>query len=110
MEAKPLFKVGFPSWVVRISGGFKLDMAPDRYTGEVEQINWLLFTGLSRDFSGEDPLSLTEVAKVFLFEPAARLVRMSAFGPTPQSLEEKMVYFGKGSFAHHVTVIVGPTS
>ena len=110
LEAKPLFKVGFPGWVIRISGGFKLNMALDRETREVEQINSLVFSGLSRDFPGEDPLSMTEVMKVFLFEPATGLVRMSVFGPAPQSLEDKMVYFGKGSFADNVTMIVGPPS
>jgi hypothetical protein len=48
--------------------------------------------------------------KVFLFEPAGRFFLVPSPGPLPQTNEDSVVNACKNAFAHHVSMIVGPTS
>jgi hypothetical protein len=47
--------------------------------------------------------------KIFLFEPATGLFRMSSSGPLPQTSEDDAVNTFKHPFTDYVPVIVGPT-
>src|SRR5262245_11900322 len=108
MHTETLFKIEFPSRVVGVGCVFDFGMSLDGYTGSVEQMGFTDFAFSVLDFAVEDPVTMTNGAEVFFFDPLGGLVRMPAFGPAPQGFEDGVVHFGKGLFTDDVPVIVGP--
>jgi hypothetical protein len=47
--------------------------------------------------------------KIFLREPATRLLLVSSSDPLPQTTEDSMVKAMESAFTHYMPVIVGPT-
>jgi hypothetical protein len=61
-------------------------------------------------FPEEDAISTSVLLKVFPLEPAGRFFRVSSPGPSPQTNEDGATNARKDALAHHVPVIIGPTS
>ena len=82
------FEVGFIRWIVRVSFASDIDVSFDGYaTGEQQpHLNWLSL--LVPCFPEEEPVPVQMPLKVFLFEPARALIRVSSPGPLPQLIED----------------------
>ena len=59
-------------------------------------------------FAAEHPVPSILRLKILRFYPLPWLVGVSAACPSPQCLEDRMVYLSKGTFTADVPVIVGP--
>lgn len=107
-HAEALFKVDFPSWIIRVCRPFDLRMSFDQHLSSGEQLYPLSPSMFSCSFSTEHPVSIPDDLEVLVLDPSARFVRVPAFGPLPQGPEERVIHFGKGLLTGHVPVIVGP--
>ncbi len=56
------------------------------------------------------PSAVTGCLEVFGFDPSPRFLWVPPFGPLPQRLEDGMVYFGKGSAARAVSMVLAPSA
>jgi hypothetical protein len=66
---KSLFEVGFPGWVVGISGPFDFDVAFDGYGREVDELDGPGLSVFTLNFSAENPFPPASGGKVFLLYP-----------------------------------------
>jgi hypothetical protein len=69
----------------------------------------LFLSGVTRPFACEYPVPEPEVAEVFLFHPSLAFIGMSSDSPSPQRLEDHVVYGSKSLFAAHMLMIVRPS-
>jgi len=104
------FEVGFIGWIVRVSFAFNLDVSFDGSALGVVQPNFLWPSGVIAGFTEEGPVPIPTPVKVFRFEPARALVRVSSSCPSPQTREEGVINASERAFAHHVPMIVRPTA
>src|SRR5262245_11012466 len=104
------FEVGFIGWIVRVRFAFNLDVSFDGSAlGVVEpDFGWLSF--VIAGFTEEGPVPIPTPVKVFRFEPARAFVRVSSSCPFPQTREEDAIDASERVFAHHVPMIVRPTT
>ena len=61
-------------------------------------------------FPDEEPIPVPTPLKVFFFDPARVFVSVPSSCPLPQTREDSVIHTGERAFAHHVPMIVGPTS
>jgi len=61
-------------------------------------------------FPDEGPIPVPMPLKVFCFDPARVLVSVPSSCPFPQTREDSVIHAGERLFAHHVPMIIGPTS
>jgi len=103
------FEVGFVGWIVRVGFAFDLNVSLNgRATGE-QQSHFVWYAFVVARFPEEDPVVLSLLLKVFLFEPASRLFWMPSSGPLPQTDEDGVVNALENALTHHVPMIIGPT-
>ena len=109
VDIEPFFKVLFPAWVIRIGlvENFVVPFDFDTTCTEKFYFSDPLFIYKS---SEEYPVSVAAGFEVFLLDPSLSLGGMSSFCPSPQCLEDCIAYLVEGFAAHHVPVIVHPTS
>ncbi len=99
MNAKPfeertVFKILTPARIERIGRAFDLRMSP--YLGfsctaqfQPKDLTARCFgTGINR----KHPTSLSDGMPILAHDPSAWLVRMSAFGPAPETLPQQVVH------------------
>ncbi len=97
------FEVGRPFRVERMGLTDDLDMSSDRGVRGLQKSRSLPVLG------SEDPLARTDFGEVFLPHPTCSLVRVTAFGPSPQHLPDVMIDPPKGLLGHDVPVRIGPS-
>ena len=61
-------------------------------------------------FPDEGPIPVPMPLKVFFFDPARVFVSVPSSCPSPQTREDSVIHAGERAFAHHVPMIIGPTS
>jgi len=106
----PFFEVGFIGWIVRVSFAFNLDVSFDGSALGVVQPDFIWPSFVIAGFPEEGPVTILAPFKVFRFEPARRLVRLSSSCPLPQTREDGVIDASERAFAHHVPMIVRPTA
>lgn len=97
--------VVFPLRVVWIS--FPLNLHMPLY-GCGSSVHEIVFSPLH--FPVEHPIVAANGCEVLLLNPRFGLVWMSSFGPPSQYLVDGIVYGGKDFLAHHVLVVLCPSS
>ena len=100
-----LLEVAFPCRVIRIGLRFHFDVALDRDTGCLIEIDNFLVSVFVLDFGMEAPL-LSEVA---VSDPVGASVAVSPFRPTAKRLKDNMVDFLESVLATHVAMVVDPS-
>ena len=104
------FEVGFIGWIVRVSFAFDLDVSFDGSALGVVQPDFIWPSVVIAGFTEEGPVTVLAPFKVFRFEPARRLVRVSSSCPLPQLIEDGVIHACECAFAHNVPMIVCPTT
>ena len=104
------FEVGFIGWIVRVSFAFDLDVSFDGSALGVVQPDFSRPSFAIAGFTEEGPVTIPPPGKVFRFEPARALVRVSSLCPFPQTREEVAIHVPKRVFTQHVPMIVRPTA
>ena len=104
------FEVGFIGWIVRVSFAFNLDVSFDGSALGVVQPDFSWPSFVIADFTEEGPVTVPTPLKVFRFDPARGLVRVSFSCPLPQTREDGVIDASEDAFAHHVPMIVRPTA
>jgi len=104
------FEVGFIGWIVRVSFALYLDVPFDGSALGVVQPDFLWPSLVITGFTEEGPITVFTPFKVFRFEPARGLVRVPSPCPLQQTREDGAVHASKRAFAHHVPMIVRPTT
>ena len=61
-------------------------------------------------FAEEGPIPIPTPVKVFRFDPARAFIRVPSSCPSPQTREDHEINASECAFAHHVPMIVGPTT
>src|SRR6266704_3690547 len=106
----PFFAVCFIGWLVLVSFAFDLDVPFDGSALGVVQPDFSRPSFVIAGFTEEGPVPIPTPVKVFRFEPARAFVRVSSSCPLPQTREEGVIDASERAFAHHVPMIVGPTT
>src|SRR5258708_9683748 len=106
----PFFEVGFISWIVRVSFALDLDVSFDGSALGVVQPDFIWPSFVIAGFTEEGPVTIPASVKVFRFEPARAFVRVPSSCPLPQTGEDVAIHVSKRVFAHHVPMIVRPTT
>src|SRR6202140_4513276 len=104
------FEVGFIGWIVWVGFAFNLDVSFDGSALGVVQPDFSRPSFVIAGFTEEGPIAVLTPVKVFWFEPARGLVRVSSSCPLPQTREDGAIHASKRAFAHHVPMIVRPTA
>ena len=104
------FEVGFIGWIVRVGFAFNLDVSFDGSALGVVQPDFSRPSFVIAGFTEEGPVTIPAPVKVFRLEPARAFVRVPSSCPLPQTGVEGVIHASKRAFAHHVPMIVGPTS
>ena len=91
LHVQTLFKVRFPGRVVGIGLCSNLRMPLNADRGSCQQSDHFHLSFLAFEDAGEDPTIGSFVRKVFVLDPSARFVSMSATCPFPDGLEDGMV-------------------
>src|SRR5579859_5258180 len=104
------FEVGFIGWIVRVGFAFDLDVSFDGSALGVVQPDFIWPSLVITGFTEEGPITVLTPFKVFRFEPARGLVRVPPPCPLQQTREDSAVHASKRAFAHHVPMIVRPTT
>jgi len=104
------FEVGFIGWIVRVSFAFDLDVSFDGSALGVVQPDFSRPSFVIASFTEEGPVTIPTPVKIFRFEPARGLVRVSSSRPSPQIREDGAIHASKCAFTHHVPMIVSPTT
>ena len=104
------FEVGFIGWIVRVSFAFDLDVSFNGSALGVVQPDCSRPSFVIAGFTEEGPVTIPAPVKVFRFEPARAFVRVSSSCPLPQTREDVAIHVSERAFAHHVPMIVGPTT
>src|SRR5205085_1698845 len=103
------FEVRFPGGVIGVRFPLDLVMPLDRRAGGGEELDGVDDPFPPDDRPLEDPMSPTDGTEVFVFDPSPGFLGMSALGPLPESMKDRVVHLRKGSLARHVAVIVRPS-
>jgi hypothetical protein len=103
-------EVGFIGWIVRVSFAFNLDVSFDGSALGVVQPDFISPSFVIAGFTEEGPVTIPAPVKVFRFEPARAFVRVPSSCPLPQTREDVEIHVSKRVFAHHVPMIVRPTT
>src|ERR1700730_9954394 len=104
------FEVGFIGWIVRVSFAFDLDVSFDGSALGVVQPDFIWPSFVIAGLTEEGPVTVPTPFKVFRFDPARGLVRVPSLCPLPPTREDSVIHASKRAFAHHVPMIVRPTS
>ncbi len=99
----------FPGRVIGVRLPTNLDMPCDRHFSQELEVDRSHALMPSLDLTVEAPLLLTHRMVVAFLDPFNPLLRVSSFGPPPQTVEDGAVHALKGGLAHHVPVIVRPS-
>ncbi len=104
------FEVGFIGWIVRVRFAFDLDVSFDGSALGVVQpdLTWPSF--VIAGFAEEGPVPVPTPGKVFRFDPARGFIRVPSSCPSPQTREDHEINASERAFAHHVPMIVRPTT
>ena len=103
-------EVGFIGGIVRVSFAFDLDVPFDGSALGVVQPNFSWPSFVIAGFTEEGPVTIPASVKVFRFEPARAFVRVPSSCPLPQTGEDGVIDASERAFAHHVPMIVRPTT
>ena len=104
------FEVGFIGWIVRVSFAFYLDVSFDGSARGVVQPDFGRPCFVIAGFTEEGPVTIPAPVKVFRFEPARAFVGVPSSCPLPQTREDVVIHVSERVFAHHVPMIVRPTT
>jgi hypothetical protein len=104
------FEVGFIRWIVRVSFAFYLDVSFDGSAHGVVQPDFIWPSFVIAGFAEEGPIPIPTPVKVFRFDPARAFIRVPSSCPSPQTREDHEINASECAFAHHVPMIVGPTT
>lgn len=110
LHVQSLLKVRLPGRVVGIGfcADFRMPFDVDLRSRE-EPYHSALPILLLED-SGEHPTVGASSGKVFVLDPPARFVAMSAQCPGPDGLEDRMIDGVKDGLTHHMTVVQSPST
>ena len=104
------FEVGFIRWIVRVSFAFYLDVSFDGSAHGVVQPDFIWPSFVLAGFAEEGPIPIPTPVKVFRFDPARAFIRVPSSCPSPQTREDHEINASECAFAHHVPMIVRPTT
>ncbi len=85
-------------------------MTPNRHLGCVKQSDLVRLPVLALPFTAKDPVPPADLVEVRIFYPSTGFVWVPAFCPLLECQEDRIVHLGKGLFACHMPVKVGPPS
>lgn len=104
------FEVGFIRWIVRVSFAFYLDVSFDGSAHGVVQPDFIWPSFVIAGFAEEGPIPIPTPVKVFRFDPARAFIRVPSSCPSPQTREDHEINASECAFAHHVPMMVRPTT
>ena len=104
------FEVGFIRWIVRVGFAFYLDVSLDGSAHGVVQPDFIWPSFVIAGFAEEGPIPIPTPVKVFRFDPARVFIRVPSSCPSPQTREDHEINASECAFAHHVPMIVRPTT
>src|SRR5919109_5061084 len=90
----------FPGRVIGVRLPPNLDKPCDRHLSQELEVDRSHALMPSLDLTVEAPLLLTYSVVVALLDPSHPLLRVSSFGPPPETVEDGAVHALKGGFAH----------
>ena len=109
LNAQTFLEVHLPRGIVGIGDGFDLGVALERrVNGLVQLVNLDLAARIDRG-PVKYPVALAPGGIVFSGNPPSILVGVSALGPPPDGVIDRVIDFLHRPFAGTVTVILGPT-
>ena len=59
-------------------------------------------------FAAKHPMLSSDGMEVFVFDPSFGFLRVSSFGPLPQSVKDGVIHFHKSPLTGYMPVVVGP--
>jgi hypothetical protein len=103
LEERTICKIPVPARIERISRAFDLRMSPYLGVGCLSQPqpNDLVARCSVAGVHRKHPASLTNGMPVFAHNPLTRLVRVSAFGPAPETLPQYMIHLVERVCGHN---------
>ena len=105
-----LFEVRFTGRIVGIRVASDLDMSAYRSVIGQSQPHFVRLPLVIAQFSDEAPVSISVLLKVFLFDPAQRLVSVPSPGPSPEAREDFVIHAVERARTHDMPMIISPTS
>ena len=109
LNTEALFEIHAPLGVIGVCVAFDFHMPSDGHTGRFGEMDGVHHAIFVSSLSGEHPFPWAGMEKVFLRHPLFGFGRMSSGCPLPQRLEDGALHLTEDAFAHHVTLVVGPS-
>jgi hypothetical protein len=105
VNVQTFFVVGFPFWVIWVSLRFDFDVSLNWHVSGLREAIFLTF-----HLSVKDPIVPLDGLEVFLRDPFVGFLWVSSFHPPSESLIDRVVYGSEDFCAHHMLVILCPSS